>query len=128
MFIMYHYASVCCSSRFILVVYVFILVHLCFICVFARGQSAGDLAGSSSQSPHADAATNSSSAAADIVEGPTATTASGTFEGYGNCEGHTSTTASRPCRQSQDVEEEEPDGIASRLKRLLTVSCIWRNI
>ena len=111
MFIMYHYASVCCSSRFILVVYVFILVHLCFICVFVRGQSAGDLAGSSS--PRADAATSSSSAAADIVEGPTATTASGNCEGHAaTVEGHASTsTASRPFRHRQGFEEEVEDGI-----------------
>ena len=104
MFIMYHHASVCCSSRFILVVYVFILVHLCFICVFARGQSAGDQSAGSSDE-NADAATEGSSAA-DIVEGPNAaTTASG------NCEGRDAATSTA---SGQDFEE-EIEGIASGL-------------
>ena len=97
------------QSWFILVVYLFILVHLCFICVFARGQSAGDRSEGSSfekAPPNGDAATEGSSSAADIVEGPNAaTTANGT------CEGHAATSTA----SGQGFEEEDEDGIASRL-------------
>ena len=111
MFIMYHHAIVWCSPRFILVVYVFILVHLCFICVFARDHSAGDRsAGSSFEKDPAngDVATS----AADIVEARDAcTTASD------NCEGHAATTASGNCEchaatstaSGQDVEEADEE-------------------
>ena len=115
MFIMYHHAIVWCSSRFILVVYVFILVHLCFICVFARGHSAGDRsAGSSFEQapPNGDAATEGSSSAADIVEARDAATTA-----IDNCEGHAATTASGNCEchaatstaSGQDVEEEDEE-------------------
>ena len=114
MFIMYHHAIVWCSSRFILVVYVFILVHLCFICVFARGHSAGDRSAGSSfekAQPNGDVATS----AADIVEArdaaDAATTASDTCEGHaattasGNCECHAATTTASGQAFEEEVQE-----------------------